>query len=117
MFNRVFCRCTVQDICDRTGRERQRLCENRFGPFGNEGHGPRPVSAVGQDPPRRTAVPAVRSRKTVFDQTELPARRAQRRGRVRPGPLQQRARPVGQVPFHSEVRCADEDKSSQTLLT
>lgn len=94
----------VQDVCHRTGRECQRLRENRSGPLGDEGRGPEPVSAVGQDAAGRAAVSAVRSRETVFRQVELSAGRAQRRGRVRLGPLQQRARPVGQVSFHFEVR-------------
>lgn len=94
----------MQDIRHRAGRERQRLRENRLGPLGDERRGPEPVSAVGQDAARRTAVPVVRSRETVFRQAELSAGRDQRRGGFRPGPLQQRARPVGQVSFHPQVR-------------
>lgn len=97
-------RVTVQDVRHRAGRERQGLREDRAGPLGDEGRGPGPVSAVGQDAAGGADVLAVRPRETVLDQAELPARRSQRRGRVRPGPLQQRARPVGQVSFRTQVR-------------
>lgn len=97
--------CTaVQDVRHRAGRERQGLRENRSGSSGNERRGPWPVPAVGQNAQGRAALSAVRSRETVFRQAELSPGRAQRRGRVRPGPLQQRARPPGQVPFHLKVR-------------